>query len=117
MAQRPRNTLPATIPAPATLQAVEAKPDGVLLRWEHAGGADILFVIEWSRGGKFYGVEETDGTFIDGKRRTYEFLEPLPTSGVSQYRVRAVRNADPWDKSEPSNVVTVSINGPAAGDV
>jgi hypothetical protein len=65
---------------------------------------------------KFHPVEETEGNLIDNKRRIYQFREELPTSGTSRYQVRGFRT-DPWEQSEPSNVVTVSIKGPAAGDV
>ena len=75
-----------------------------------------MSVIQWSRDGKFHPVDETEGKQVDKQRGIYQFREELPTSGTSQYQVRAFR-ADPWEQSEPSNIVTVWIKGPAAGDV
>jgi hypothetical protein len=95
---------------------LKAEPDGVVLQWEHPGGNDIMFLIQWARDGKFHPVDETEGTLVDKMRGIYQFREELPTSGTSQYQVRAFRTA-PWEQSEPSEPVTVSIKAPAAGDV
>jgi hypothetical protein len=95
---------------------VEAKPSGIVLQWQHPGGDGIMFVILWTKSGKFHPVDETDGVPIDKERGLFQYREELPTSGDSQYQVRAFRH-ESWEQSEPSNVVSVSIQGPAAGDV
>lgn len=109
------------IAPPQKLQVLKAEPDGVLLHWEHPGGDAIRFVVRWSRDDKFHPVDETDGTIIDKqlagtKSGVYQYRDELPVSGTCRYHVRAFRE-DPWAQSEPSEPVTVTIKGPAAGDV
>src|SRR5688572_10459338 len=111
------------IPRPTKLVVLSATPRGVRLQWNHSDRDVSLFLIHWAGATKPWTLLN-EVTPAKGRRRRaaagsiFVFRDALPTSGTSRYRVQAVRMDEFNDvHSKFSNIVTVSIKSPAAGDV
>jgi hypothetical protein len=108
--------------SPRNLRIIRANGEEVLLEWDYVNETTGMFLIEWSRdGSKFSPIDEIKSSkslvqISAENRAMFRFKDKLPTSGNSQYRVRAFESHG-GTQSEPSNAVVVSIPSPAKGDI
>jgi hypothetical protein len=102
-------------PTPAYLELVEATPSSVVLRWPKLPDVDA-YVIEWSRDGvKYWPVGEfackSDQIFVDNSGQTIcTYVDELPTSGKTLYRVRSCTSRGLSRCSEPTTSVQVDLD-------
>jgi hypothetical protein len=75
-----------------------------------------MFLICWKRDDRWWPMDESDGNpACAAPAGVFEYVDELPTSGTTQYAVRAF-DSDGDEQSDMSDPAQVTIVGPAAGD-